>query len=141
MKEIFSCCFILITSLTSMGQDTIASRALTKEDYMLKSRNQIRAAMVFAGVGSAMTMVGLLVGIDDVGGVFNPEDKVNTELAEKLIYGGIAVAAVSVPFFISYSKSRKKAAKLSIQPQAVISIKNGTVVDRTVPLLSIRMFL
>lgn len=139
MKNILTCLFLLILSCGTMGQKSDPSPVLTKEGYLLKSRNQLRAALVIAGVGSAMILVGGAVGLDDVGGIMDAGDKNNSNLSGILIYGGIAIAAVSVPFFISSNKNKKKAGRLSIQPQAGISIKNGTLVDRTVPSLNLRM--
>lgn len=131
---------LLISSATKgQQQPTATAPILTKEDYLQKSRKQKITALVIAGVGSDMILVGGAIGLDDVGGIMDAGDKNNSNLSGILIYGGIAIAAVSVPFFISSNKNKKKAGRLSIQPQAGISIKNGTLVDRTVPSLNLRM--
>jgi len=139
MGKIMICFMVIIMSFVTKGQQANPSPVLTKEDYLLKSKKEKTTAIVFAGVGSAMILVGGLVGIDDVGGIVDPADKDNSNLSGILVYGGLAVVAVSAPFFISSKKNKKKAAELSIKAQAFASIKNGTIVDRTVPSLSIRM--
>lgn len=141
MKKIMICFMALLISSATKGQQqpTATAPILTKEDYLQKSRKQKITALVIAGVGSDMILVGGAIGLDDVGGIMDAGDKNNSNLSGILIYGGIAIAAVSVPFFISSNKNKKKAARLSIQPQAGISIKNGTLVDRTVPSLNLRM--
>ena len=107
------CLIALLISSATKCQPAGPSPILTKDEYLVKSRGQRTAALVFAGMGSAMIFVGALVGIDDVGGMVDPADKDNSNFSRLLFYEGLALAAMSIPFFVSSKKKRKKATALS----------------------------
>ena len=119
---------VLLMSFVTKSQRADHAPVLTKEDYLLKSRNQRTAAIVIEGLGAGMLLAGGQVAIDDIGGIGDPEDVDNSTLSTVLTFGGIALVFVSAPLSFSSRKNLKKAAKFSIQPQTLNSIENGTVI-------------
>lgn len=93
------------------AQDTTVAK--TKEYYLQKSKSQKTTAWVFLGVGAAAVITGAIVGTS-----LKEEDDLNTGFDKMATGGGIMLAGtvsclVSIPFFISASKNKRKAMALS----------------------------
>jgi hypothetical protein len=118
----------------------------TKEFYLNKSKNQQSAAKTLVGVGTTMIVVGSIGLIISVtSGLI---DTVNSghSGAEPFVVAsllitmtGAAADLVSIPFFISASNNKKKAATLSFGNQTIYPQLDKSYFGNTVPSLTLRI--
>jgi len=103
MKRIIICTLIVAFAYSSFGQQS----ALTRQDYLKKSKNQKTVAWVLAGGGAALIITGLVIGNKDEVS-FNDA----TSGATFIIIGAIPVVA-SIPFFVASGKNKRRAMQAS----------------------------
>lgn len=140
---------ILIPALLSFvisasgQQTTVEAPALTKTDYLKKSRKQKTTAVVLLTSGSILATVGLAMTLSNLSGLFDPNDppEHSSTTADILGYSGIAVAAGSIPFFVASSKNKKKAMRLSLKNERIPMIHEKKFFTRSVPSISMVMSL
>ena len=120
---------LLLGSLAGFSQkvenrDTInPSNKAEREYYLKKSHNKSTTAQVLLVGGTALI----------VGGVFIAKPKGDNFMADllSLLLGGVIISAgiiadiVSIPFFISASKYKRKAAAVSVLPSVMPVGKAG----------------
>lgn len=132
-------CLLLLLSISHGGLLAQETTVAVNTDYLKKSKNQKKAAFILLRSGGALFVIGLMVGLDDIGGIFDPEDQENSELSDALIIGGVAVTAASIPFFISASKNKKKAASLSFKFERTPVIQQQSLGFRSYPAASLKI--
>ena len=133
MKKITFLIAFFAIALAAFSQQNNPSPTLTKQNYLLKSKNQNTAAWILLGSGLAMVGGGLAINLS--GGILNG----NGSKGLWLSYLGGAVTITSIPFFIAASKNKKKAVSLSFKNVISPQIKN--FVYRTVPSLTLKISL
>ena len=132
MKKIIFFSLFLIMAVTSFSQQTNPAPTLTKQDYLQKSKSQKTIAWCLLGGGGLVFLVG-------VNRYFNQRDTIDDNGTIMLI-GGLTTAA-SIPFFISASKNKKKAASLSLKNEMVPQFFKGGIVSRPTPSLTLKISL
>ena len=113
MKKIIVFALLLIISATSFSQQTKPSPALTKQDYLKKSKNQKTAAWLLLGGGAAITTLGIALGTSGVVDEVFTGDSKSFDAATVLIPVGLLSMVGSVPLFIAASKNKRKAENIS----------------------------
>ena len=139
MKKIIFLVLALFIGKLSFCQETVPSPTLTKQDYLKKSKSQKTASKIIAGAGTAVALTGILLAVDDVGGILDPNDQDNSNTADALTYTGLVIMAGSIPFFIASSKNRKKAMSMSFKNQMIPQLQNSGFVYRAIPSLSFKI--
>ena len=81
--------------------------ALTKQDYLKKSKNQKITSFILVGGGIGLWLAG-------ASKYMNQTDNIDGGGEAAMVIGGVAVLT-SIPFFIASSKNKKKAAALSLR--------------------------
>ena len=140
---------ILIPALLSLiisasGQQTaVEAPALTKPDYLKKSKNQKTTGFVLLTSGSILATIGLTMTLSNLSGLFDPNDppEHSSTTADILGYSGLAIAAGSIPFFVASSKNKKKAMRLSLKNESIPMIHDKEFFTRSVPSVSMAMTL
>jgi hypothetical protein len=134
---------LILFAAASAQQTTTVSPALTKTDYLKKSKNQKTTGIVLLTTGSVMATVGLAMTLSNVSGIFDPNDppRHNSSTADILGYSGLAIAAASIPFFVASSKNKKKAYSLSLKNDLVPRIYEKRFFYHSVPSISISITL
>jgi len=61
MKKIILFAMLLTLSASSFGQQTKPSPDLTKQDYLLKSKKQKKAAKIMLGGGAVLSLTGFII--------------------------------------------------------------------------------
>ncbi len=135
MKSIFLVLMLVISTSLFSQQTT----PVVNTDYLKKSKSQKTTAKIIAGVGAAVSLTGVLLIIDDVGGSLDPNDRVNTKAADVLTYTGLVVMAVSIPFLIASSKNKKKAAAVSFKMERIPGFQQRSFVYHSYPALSLKI--
>ena len=132
MKKIITCIALLIVANSVYSQQNNPSPALTKKDYLQKSKNQKTAAWLFTGGGMVITGLGIS-DANDYGG--------QSESSRKtvLIVTGLAAIAVGITFFISATTNKKRAESLSFRMENAPQLRQGSFVNHSYPALSFRL--
>jgi len=129
MKKTIAITLLLIVSASSFSQQNNPSPALTKQDYLKKSKSQKTVAWILLGGGVVMTSTAFAVGmnkiVNDLGCLLCPDQPKSAD-GEVLFYTGLAAMAGSIPFFISSSKNKKRANNVS----AFFKMENRTFIQQ-----------
>jgi hypothetical protein len=132
MKKII----LLLTLLVFLVKSFSQTPALTKDEYLQKSKNQKTTAWVLLVGGSALIITGILV------------DDANSGKGINLDFTGVGIAAVgfvaascSIPLFINSAHNARKAATISFNNQKILFPQQHTVVLKTQPTLTLKIAL
>ena len=104
MKKLIIFTMLLILSATSFSQQTNPSQALTRADYLQKSKKQKTTAWILLGGGAGLATAGFIIGNSST----SFDDNKLTTGALLIIAGGVAMVG-SIPFFISAGSNKRKA--------------------------------
>lgn len=98
---------LLFTATSSFCQKTSAGEPLTRQDYLVKSKNQKTAAWVLLGGGAVLIGTGLLIG-----------DRKESSFDDAATGGIIGIAGAlsiitSVPLFVASGRNKRKGMNVS----------------------------
>jgi hypothetical protein len=140
MKKTIITLTLVITAIFSFSQ-TVPDDVKTKDYYLNRSRHQKTAAWIMLGSGVALTGVGLAVAAGEtVDYAFGNSNSSNA--GGVLAVVGIASALGSIPFFISASHNRRKAAGITFNMQKIpmlAGVANRTMIFE--PVLTLKVSL
>ncbi len=140
MKKIILLFCLIAFAFTSKAQMANNKTALTKKDYLQKSKNKKTTAWVFLGTGTLCAGIGLLTfpkTYDVVWGFNSEEDENKATVSSVLFVGGIAFLISSIPFFVTGSIYKRKAGNLSIDMQQSKQLKSGSLYTLNQPALKL----
>jgi len=131
----------------SFSQQIDPAPALTKQDYMEKSRKQKTAAWVLLGGGAALIITGTILSANEVekdyqndpNNPFAPLTEADFDGPEWVFTTGIFAGLGSIPLFIASSRNRRKAMTLSLKNEQFQSLKNSSLVYRPMPAVSLKV--
>jgi len=138
MKKIIVFALLLMTATVSFGQQNRSTPALSKQDYLSKSKHQKTTAWILLGGGVFSTTLGS-VRFNFAGS----DGEVDNSTSAIFLVTGLAAIGTSIPFFIASSKNKLKILeircliKMEISPQVC---KTGFVY-RPLPSLAISIHL
>jgi hypothetical protein len=125
------------------------NRAEITHFYLNKSKHQQTAAWVLLGAGSTMAIIGMIgatrASAEMVGSLFTLDSQTLTKATANgttysfIMLTGLAADLVSIPFFISASKNKKKAASLSFGNQTFYAPPDKSYSQNLVPSLTLRI--
>ncbi|HEY6062012.1 MAG TPA: hypothetical protein VIV35_00285 [Chitinophagaceae bacterium] len=133
MKKIIVFAMLMIISVASFSQQTTPSPVLTKQDYLLKSKNQKTTAWVLLGGGASLILLGDLIG--------NGQSSSFSDAATGVVIGGAGLLCMlgSIPEFIASAKNKRRAMSMSFKNEAMPQLQNGSFVIRPVTSLSLKI--
>jgi len=131
----------------SFSQQIDPAPALTKQDYMEKSKKQKTAAWVLLGGGAALIITGTILSANEVekdyqndpNNPFAPLTEADFDGPEWVFTTGIFAGLGSIPLFIASSRNRRKAMTLSLKNEQFQSLKNSSLVYRPMPAVSLKV--
>ncbi|HEY6503643.1 MAG TPA: hypothetical protein VIZ28_06670 [Chitinophagaceae bacterium] len=133
MSRLIICTVFLIITTAGISQQNNPAPALTKQDYLKKSKTQrIIATSLLAG-GSIAWLAG-------ASKYMKQDDYVDGGGEAAMIIGGLAVLS-SIPLYILASKNKKKARQMAFNNQRIPQIQNNSFVYRFVPSLTLKISL
>ena len=121
---------LLMLATISFSQQNNPSPALTKQDYLRKSKHQKITAFCLAGGG-------IIVWLAGVSKNMNQDDNIDGGGEVAMAIGSIAALA-SIPMFIIASKNKKKAAALTFKNEPSLQVQKSSFVYRAVPSLTLK---
>ncbi len=131
MKKIILGIMLLILATISFSQQNNPSPALTKQDYLRKSKSQKITAFCLAGGGIVVWLAGVSKNM-------NQNDDIDGGGEVAMAIGSIAALA-SIPMFIIASKNKRKAASLSFKNEPSLQVQKNSFVYRAVPSLTFKL--
>jgi len=133
MKKIIILTILLILASTTFGQQTKTSLALTKQDYLQKSKRQKTAAWILLGGGSALAITGLLI---------NNQASLDNAGTTAIVAGiGVLSMIGSIPLFIASGRNKRKAMAMSasLKLENTSAIQGYKMVHTSYPALSVKI--
>ncbi len=111
--------------------------------YQQKSNTQHTIAWISLGGGVILTSVGTMVALINAGQIlrFTPPSDRTSHTGDILAYSGLGLAAVSIPFFISSSNNRKKAASVTFHYEYMPLPPGSPGFSPTAPTLTLKVSL
>jgi hypothetical protein len=146
MKKIMPFLMLLIISATSFSQQNNPAPALTKQDYLAKSKKQKTAAWILLGGGLVLTATGFAISVasadDELVSAFTTGQNSQTFVAGSFCFViGAASTLASIPVFIASSRNKKKAMSLSFSNQRILSLQKSSYVYNSIPSLKLKISL
>lgn len=148
MKKIITCSVILAFSATSFCQQNVQKQSLARTDYLQKSKNQKKTAMILLGGGAALIVTSLVIPqgeptgfqFDPISGGFYEGHK-NDGIKGALVLTGVVSMLGSIPFFIASGKNKRRAGKASaFFNMEKMPVLQGTVIsNQSFPALGIKI--
>jgi hypothetical protein len=130
MMKISFTFLLSIISMRSFSQPANSAKALTKQDFLKKSKTQKIIGWCLLGAGSIIWTAG----ISQAANGSNDDDGGNTALAV-----GTAMGIGGVTFLILGGINKKKAMSLSLQQQHLPYLQKNSIVHQKIPALSVRL--
>lgn len=145
MKNIIVFAMLLMVPVVSFSQQTAPSAVLTKQDYLQKSKNQKAAAVTLTAGGAVLILFGIPSwgsGFSDGLDFSNPDPKA-TEMksATAFFIAGGALILGSIPLFIASVKNKLRSMNLSFKNETVTLVQKSSLVNRSVPSLTLKISL
>ena len=108
----------------------VFSQPKAKQNFLERSKNQKTTAWILLGTGVAAIITGAIID-NSV-----KEDK-QSYTGGFIEVGGIICTLTSIPFFISSSKNKKRAIKLTFNNRRILLPQNNSFVTRVHPSISL----
>lgn len=115
--------------------------AQTKNDYLLKSKNQNTAAWVLLGAGLTLDFIStyeLLYGISEIGNGLH-HHKIGTGLS--LLFISLPFTIGSIPLFVKSSRNKRTAMSMAISPQQMPTLVKHITGSTLIPSVSLKISL
>lgn len=129
MKTIILLLLSLISYYTSFGQSN-SPKELTREDYLHKGKVKKIIGYSFLGAGVMLFITGGII------------DKVKSpELLAGFGYEviGVSSALISIPFFISSSKTKRKAMVFTFKTQKIVMLSQSVTLQYIQPNITFKI--
>ena len=136
MKKTILFVLLLTISAASFSQPINPSPTLTKQDYLKKSNNQKFVAWTVLTGGT----IALALAAIDTDVCVGAGCTKNSFPAVAAGIGAVCIAG-SIPFFIASGKNKRKAMSISFKNEMTPQLHNVSVINRSVPSLSLRISL
>lgn len=133
MRKLIITAIMLAVFLATIGQQTNQTTpALTRSDYLRKSKTQKTVAFVLLGAGATS----IVIAATD-----NEKDSFGGAMTGSgwLLAGGVIASIVSIPLFVSSGKNKRKATGLSFKMDRMQRFDDRSLFDQPIPSLLLRI--
>ena len=103
--------FLILTAFTQ----TTPNSKFSKDYYLQKSKNKKTVAWILLGGGTAMAVAGAIAFSDN----WDKGSNTATDISGFILLGGFVADIVSIPFFISAHKNKKRAVSIVFTNQKI----------------------
>jgi hypothetical protein len=124
MKNLLLVCLFVNISLLSFSQKHHTRKPLSKDDYLALSKSQKQTGWTLLGIGTAVTVAGILV-INNTGNSDSDLSDLDSEIAQAaggavLIGAGITGVVIGIVKITQSGRNARKAADISFTNQRVL---------------------
>jgi len=145
MKHLLLFCLLVNISLFSLAQKHSTRKPLTREDYLTLSKSQKQTGWILLGIGTAVTVAGILV-INDVENSNSGLEDLDSDLAQAaggavLIGAGITGVVFGIVKITQSGRNARKAADISFTNQRVLQAGYKGVALVSQPALTLKIHL
>lgn len=146
MKKIIVFANLLIIATATFSQQTKSSLALTKQDYLKKSKNQKTAAWLFLAGGTTIILTGGAVYPKDY--AYDYDFPINSRsqirqahLSSALFWTGMSSMLVSIPLFLASKRNKWEARKANacLKMETTPIFQRQSIVNISYPALSVKI--
>lgn len=116
----------MIMSVPLFSQQTNPSPALTKQDYLQKSKGQKAAAWICFGSGAALFAIAA-------------PGNVSFNILPALVISGGGLVIGSIPLFIASGKNKRKSMKISFKIQKSAQLQQTSLTYQNIPSVSFKI--
>jgi len=140
MKKLIIFLSLLAIHYSDFSQPINPAPALTKNDYLKKSKHQKTAAWILLGSGTTLVIGG---GFANAHEVYDPNsfDRTYSDKGTPFIIAGVVAMAGSIPFFIASRKNKKKTLTMSFKNEKIPQLRKSNFAYQTAPSLSLKVIL
>ena len=131
MKNIIFSLVLLLFVVKSFSQT--AGSALSKDYYLKKSKNQKTIGWILLGSGGGLIITGIIVQSS------NERNHGGSSSGGEIALVGIVPTLVSIPFFISSSKNKRKAASIAVSNQNLFLPEQNWAALKTQPTITLKI--
>ena len=148
MKKIIISAVLFGFALATFCQQTTQKHALTKTDYLQKSKKQKKTGLILVAGGAAVVIISEVIPKGDL------TDEVsypclcrdvyeNDNIKAALGLAGAVSALGSIPFFIAAGKNKKKAnaASAFIDIQQIPKLQQTGIKNQSIPVMGLKISL
>jgi hypothetical protein len=142
MKKTFVLVSMMMIAASTFCQQTNPATALTKQDYMQKSKKQKTVAWVLLGGGATFVLTGIVIPKGDLvqeGWFGNSYENDGVKGTFELI--GLVSMIGSIPFFTASKKNNKRAMSFSFKNEPATQLVKSSLIYRSVPSLNLNITL
>ena len=139
MKKLVVIIATFLLFFETFSQQSNPAPALTKQDYLIKSKKQKTSAWGLLGIGTAMLVAGTAIAAHEYGDAWNEGEGEGLEAAGVVAAMGVAAMIGSIPLFIASSRNKSKAMSVSLKNEQFQSLKNSSLVYRPMPAVSLKI--
>jgi len=145
MRKIIFSAVLFLFSASLFGQQTNPGRALSDQDYLQKSKNQKKTALIFLASGAGLIITSFIIprgALKEDGiciGAFCDDKYKNDGIKSTLFIAGGVAALGSIPFFIASKKNRRKATSVSFKMENTIQLYNRNLASASFPALRVKL--
>ena len=132
MKNFIFSLTLLLFVVKSFSQ-TATSSAISKDYYLKKSKNQKTIGWILLGSGGGLIITGIIVQSS------NEKNHGGSYAGGEIALVGIVPAVASIPFFISSSKNKRKAASIAISDQNLFFPQQNRLALKTQPTFTLKI--
>jgi len=140
MKKIILFALLIIIANAFFSQQTIPAPTLTNQDYLKKSKNKKKIALIMLGGGATLILTGMIFPKGEVihESFWGPDYKNDGMKGDLYFFGALSMLG-SIPFFISSHHNKKMAAAISFKNEPVPLINKNNLVYHSIPTLNIKI--
>jgi len=144
MKKIIPFVLLLVMVTTTYGQQNSPAPALSKQDYLQKSKHQKTAAWILVGSGTVIGTIGTIQILKEMAKVpfvwipGQPEPD-NSKANGGAVIASIGGAAIlgSIPLFIASGKNKGRAAAVSFKNIPARTLQKNSFAYTSIPSVSV----
>jgi len=133
---------LAIVNVTFSQQSNLSS-VFTTQDYLQKSKNQKKIALILLGGGATLTLTGIIIPKGEVTDYNSLGDKTykNDGIKGVFVTTGILSMIGSIPIFIASCKNKKRAMSVSFKNDTIPQMQKSSFVYHPIPSLKLKISL
>ena len=143
MKKLLLFSIALLVAASSFSQQNNPAPALSKQDYLKKSKHQKTAAWALLGGGGTFIVTGIIITKGELihENFIGQKSYKNDRIKGDFVLSGTLAMLGSIPLFIAASRNKKKAMSMSFKNQMLPQLQSTGFKYQNIPSLNLKISL